>query len=128
VPGRGYLLSITKDKLEKGEQYNVVDDQFRTPTYVEDLVTGIVSVINKRATGIFHLSGVDILTPYQMASKTANYLGLDASLLKRVTAEDFKEPALRPPKTGFNIEKAKRELGYNPIGFAEGLAMTFSRD
>lgn len=124
--GHNNILKIVKEKLEKGEEYNVVDDQVRTPTYVEDLAKGIVSVIEKKATGIFHLSGKDILTPYQMAIKTANHLKLDSSVLKKVTATSFSQPAKRPLKTGFNIDKARRELGYVPVSFEEGLKRTFS--
>jgi dTDP-4-dehydrorhamnose reductase len=126
LAGRSNILSIVKEKLEKGEEYSVVNDQVRTPTYVEDLAAGIVAIIEKKATGIYHLSGADILTPYEMAIKAADFLKLDKSLLKKVTAADFTQPAKRPPKTGFNIEKAKRELDYQPRSFDEGLAKTFS--
>ena len=124
--GHNNILKIIKDKLENDEHYNIVDDQVRTPTYVEDLAKGIVKIIEKRAQGIFHLSGKDILTPYQMAIKTAEYLNLDSSHLKRVTAASFSQPAQRPLKTGFNIDKAKKELGYDPVSFDEGLKKTFS--
>lgn len=126
LAGRSNILSIVKEKLEKGEEYSVVNDQVRTPTYVEDLAAAIVAIIEKKAAGIYHVSGTDILTPYEMAIKTADYLGLDKSLLKKVTAADFIQPAKRPPKTGFNIEKAKKELDYQPLSFEEGLAKTFS--
>jgi dTDP-4-dehydrorhamnose reductase len=124
--GRGNLLTVVKEKLETGEGYSVFNDQSRTPTYVEDLAKGIVSIIKKKATGIYHLSGVDVLTPYEMACKTADHLGLDKSIIKKVTAADFSQPAKRPAKTGFIIEKAKNELGFLPITFEEGLAKTFS--
>jgi len=123
--GRSTLLSIVKEKLEKGEEYSIVDDQVRTPTYVEDLATGIVSVIEKKATGIFHLSGTDRLTPYQMAYKIADHLGLDKRLIKKVTAASFSQPARRPLKTEFIIDKAEKELGYKPVSFDEGLRRTF---
>jgi dTDP-4-dehydrorhamnose reductase len=55
--GHNNLLKIVREKLEKGEEYSVFDDQVRTPTYVEDLAKGIVSIIEKKATGVFHLSG-----------------------------------------------------------------------
>lgn len=124
--GKNNILVLVKEKLEKGEEYKVVDDQVRTPTYVEDLARGIVTIIDKKATGIYHLSGRDILTPYQMAVKAAEYLGLDTSLIKKVTAADFSQPAKRPAKTGFIIDKAKQELGYNPVSFEEGLRKTFT--
>jgi len=124
--GHNNLLKIVREKLEKGEEYNVFDDQVRTPTYVEDLAKGIVSIIEKKATGIFHLSGKDILTPYQMAIKTAEQLMLDSSVIKKVTAASFSQPAARPLKTGFIIDKARKELGYEPLSFEEGLKKTFS--
>jgi len=124
--GHNSILKIVKEKLEKGEEYNVVDDQVRTPTYVEDLAKGIVSIIEKKATGIFHLSGKDILTPFQMAMKTAEHLHFDSSVIKKVTAASFTQPARRPLKTGFIIDKAKKELGYEPVSFQEGLTKTFS--
>ena len=124
--GHNNILKTVKEKLEKGEPYNVVDDQLRTPTYVEDLAKGVVSLVEKKATGIFHLSGKDILTPYQMAMRTAEYLHLDGSAIKRVTADSFSQPAKRPPKTGFKIDKARNELGYKPLSFDEGLKKTFS--
>ncbi|HEU5168439.1 MAG TPA: SDR family oxidoreductase, partial [Chitinophagaceae bacterium] len=124
--GHSNILKIVKEKLEKGEEYNVVDDQLRTPTYVEDLAKGIVSIFEKKATGIFHLSGKDILTPYQMAIKTAEHLHLESSLIKKVTAASFSQPAKRPLKTGFIIDKARKELGYEPVSFDEGLKKTFN--
>lgn len=122
--GHNNILKIVKEKLEKSEEYNVVDDQIRTPTYVEDLAKGIVAIIEKKATGIFHLSGKDVLTPYQMAIKTAELLRLDDSIIKRVTAASFTQPAKRPPKTGFIIDKARKDLGYEPLSFNEGLEKT----
>jgi dTDP-4-dehydrorhamnose reductase len=124
--GHNNILKTVKEKLEKGEEYNVVDDQVRTPTYVEDLAKGIVSIIEKKATGIFHLSGQDVLTPYQMAIKTAGHLKLDSSVIKKVTAASFSQPARRPLKTGFMIDKARKELGYEPLSFDEGLKKTFT--
>ncbi|MFZ1311855.1 MAG: SDR family oxidoreductase [Chitinophagaceae bacterium] len=125
MAGRSNILTIVKEKLEKGEAYSVVDDQVRTPTYVEDLAAGIIAIMEKRACGIYHLSGINILTPYEMACKTADFLGLDKSLIKRVTAESFSQPAKRPARTGFIIDKAKRELAYSPVSFLEGLKRTF---
>jgi dTDP-4-dehydrorhamnose reductase len=125
IAGRENILTVVKEKLEKGEEYKVVDDQDRTPTYVEDLAGGIISIIEKRATGFYHLSGKDMLTPYQMACKTADYLHFDKTAIKKVTAADFSQPAKRPLNTTFIIDKAKNELGYNPVSFEDGLRSTF---
>jgi len=126
ILSRANILSIVKEKLEKGEAYKVVDDQVRTPTYVEDLADGIVQIIEKKAKGVYHLSGKDVMTPYEMACKAADYLGLDKSLIIRVTAADFSQAARRPAKTGFDISKARAELGFEPVSFEQGLKKMFS--
>lgn len=126
LTGRSNILTVVQEKIGKGEEYQVVDDQVRTPTYVEDLATGIALLIEKKATGIYHLSGGDILTPYQMAVKTVEYLQLNKSLLQKVTEADFSQPARRPLKTNLIINKARNELGFVPVSFEEGLKKTFS--
>ena len=55
----------------------------------------------------------------------SDYLRLKKSLIKKVTASDFSQPAKRPPKTGFNIDKARKELGFQPVSFEEGMKKTF---
>jgi dTDP-4-dehydrorhamnose reductase len=51
------------------------------------------------------------------------FFSLDESLIKRTDSTQFKQPARRPLKTGFNIDKAKNELGYKPHTFEEGLSL-----
>jgi dTDP-4-dehydrorhamnose reductase len=122
VPGgRPNFIQWVKDKLSAGEKIKVVDDQLRTPTYVEDLAKGIILVLLKHAKGLYHISGREMCTPYQLAVLVANYTGADISLIEKVSAETFKEPATRPLKTGFIITKAVKELGYVPVKLEEGV-------
>ncbi|WP_207510765.1 SDR family oxidoreductase [Longitalea luteola] len=120
---RSNIVSWVKESLEAGKTIQVVSDQLRTPTYVEDLAKGIALIIEKKATGIFHISGKDWLTPYDIAIRTANKFNLDASRIVKVDASTFTQPGRRPLKTGFVIEKARKELGYEPMSFDEGLAL-----
>jgi dTDP-4-dehydrorhamnose reductase len=122
--GRNNIVTLVKEKLEKGEEYAVFSDQVRTPTYVEDVARGIWLMLKKRVSGIYHIAGQDILSPYEIAIYTAKYLQLNENLIKNITAVDLKQPALRPTITNFNIDKAKKELGYQPISFKVGLKLT----
>lgn len=123
---RTHLLTWVKKSLESKQTIRVVQDQWRTPTYVGDLVDGIARVIDQRKAGLWHVSGADTLTPYDMALATANYLDLPAELIHPVTADTFQQPGKRPPRTGFIIDKARRELGYAPRSFEDGLNRMFS--
>ena len=122
---RTNFISWVKENLEEGKTIKVVNDQYRTPTYIEDLAKGILLVTEKKATGIFHISGEELLTPYEMAMVTADFLSLNRLLLEKVDASGFTQTAKRPAKTGFVITKAKNELGYQPLSFNDGLIKMF---
>ncbi len=123
---RQNIITWVKDKLQKGEKIRVVDDQYRTPTYVEDLAAGITLVLDKKARGIFHISGKDALTPYAIAVETARLLKLDERLIEKVDSASLSQPAVRPARTGFIISKAENELGYRPHSFTESLKKIFA--
>ena len=128
VPGgRSNIVLWAKEKLEAGEKIKVVNDQVRTPTYVDDLAKGILLAIMKHAKGIYHISGKDTCTPYELVCNVADLLKKDISLIEPVDASSFKEPAKRPLKTGFIIAKAIKELGYVPLSLAEGLKRVVSK-
>lgn len=118
---RSNIILWVKKSLEEGKQINVVNDQWRTPTLAEDLAKGVALITKKRAEGIFHISGKDTLTPYDMATKTANFFRLNSQLIEEVDGSIFSQPAQRPPRTGFILNKAKDILGYDPVSFEEGL-------
>jgi dTDP-4-dehydrorhamnose reductase len=48
---------------------------------------------------------------------------LDKSLINQTDSTLFTQPAKRPMKTGFVIEKAKNQLGYRPKTFREGISI-----
>lgn len=120
---RSNIVLWVKKSLEEGKKIKVVDDQWRTPTLAEDLAKGCFLIAQKQATGIFNISGKDLLTPYQMALATADFFDLDKTLIERADSITFTQPARRPPRTGFIIEKARKILGYEPHSFQEGLAL-----
>jgi len=120
---RSNIILWVKKSLEAGKEIQVVDDQFRTPTLAEDLAQGCLLAAEQKAQGVFHISGKDLLTPYDMAQMTAEYFKLDKKLIKRANSKTFTQPAKRPLKTGFDLKKSRAELGYNPRSFAEGLAV-----
>lgn len=118
---RSNIVLWVKSNLEQGKIINVVDDQFRTPTLAEDLADGCILIAKKRATGIYNISGKDFYSILELANVVADYYGLDKNLIKPSKSADIKQPAKRPPITGFIIDKAINDLGYNPHSFVEGI-------
>ena len=120
---RSNIILWVKNSLEQGKEIKVVNDQWRTPTLAEDLAMGCYLIVKHSAEGIYNISGKNFLNPYQMAQKTADFFNLDTSTMKEVDGSIFSQPAKRPPKTGFILEKAVNDLGYDPVSFEEGIAI-----
>lgn len=120
---RSNIVLWVKKSLEDGKTIRVVNDQWRTPTLAEDLAMGCWLVAKWKAAGIFNISGDEMMTPYQIALRTAEHFNLNTHLIVETNSSEFKQPAARPPKTGFIIDKARRELGYAPHTFSEGLGI-----
>ncbi len=123
--GRTNIIGFVKDSLEANKPIKMVTDQVRTPTFVDDLAAGIILIIEKKASGIFHLSGEEKMTPYDIAIAIAKYFGLNDGLISKSSSDEIKQPAVRPAKTGFDISKAKKNLGYKPKSFNQGLEALF---
>lgn len=123
--GRTNIIGFIKQSLEANKPIRMVTDQIRTPTFVDDLAAGIILIIEKNGKGIYHLSGDEEMTPHDIAIQTAKYFGLDEGLISKSSSDEIKQPAVRPAKTGFNISKAKKELGYKPRSFKEGIKVLF---
>ncbi|ABG57783.1 SDR family oxidoreductase [Cytophaga hutchinsonii] len=118
---RSNIVLWVKNNLEQKKEINVVNDQWRTPTLAEDLAMGCWLIVKNQAEGIFNISGEEMLSPYELAHKVADVWKLDKGLIKQADSSTFTQPALRPPKTGFIIDKAKKQLGYKPHTLEEGL-------
>ncbi len=115
------IVLWAKDMLERGEEMNIIDDQFRAPTLAEDLANACILAAKNTALGIYNTSGKDIMSIYEMVEKIAQYYGLSTKNLNRISTSDLYQKAKRPLKTGFVLDKAKKELGFVPHSFEDCL-------
>ncbi len=118
---RSNVVLWAKDALSKGQKINVVDDQFRSPTLAEDLAEGCIAIADKGASGVFNLSGKETMSVLELVHRVADCWKLDKTLVTAIKSNTLNQAAKRPPRTGFIIDKAKKELNYNPHSFTEGL-------
>ena len=109
--------------LRDGKKANVVTDQFRTPTLAEDLAMGCFLAAEKKAQGIYHIAGKDYMSVIELVERVAKFYGFSMENITRVDSSTLNQPAKRPPDTGLSIEKARKDLGYEPHSFEEGLAL-----
>jgi dTDP-4-dehydrorhamnose reductase len=124
---RTNIVLWAKGALEKGAPINVVNDQWRMPTLAEDLAQCCILAAKKQAEGVFNASGKDMMSIIDIVEEVADFWKLDKTLINPITSDSLNQPARRPKKTGFILDKAIRELGYNPHSFKEGLSILNSQ-
>lgn len=124
---RSNIVLWAKSALEKGQPLRIVSDQFRTPTLAEDLATGCTLAAIQRAQGIFNISGKDQMSVLELVKRVAAYFNLPTDQISEVSTDELNQKARRPKTTGFVLDKARRELGYEPHSFEEGIALVMSQ-
>ena len=120
---KGNIVLWAKEALSKGNTLNIIDDQFRAPTLAEDLADICILAAKKKAVGVFNASGKDIMSIYEIVERVAKYYGNSTDNLNKITTATLNQKAVRPPKTGFILDKSINELGYKPHSFEECLAI-----
>ena len=121
-PGQhGNIVHLVKTRLENGQGIRVVSDQFRSPTWVEDIARAIELLLPGKHRGIYHICGGETLSVADIAYRVAKHFGLDTSLIQAVTTEEMNEATPRPLFSPMSTEKAFQQLEYLPSAFEAGL-------
>jgi dTDP-4-dehydrorhamnose reductase len=118
---RNNIICWAKEALSKGQPMNIIDDQFRAPTWADDLAWACLRICELDKTGIYHISGPETFSIYTIVERVANYYGLSTESLTKTDSSTLNQPAKRPPKTGFDLTKSRNDLGYNPKTIEETL-------
>jgi len=53
--------------------------------------------------------------------RVAGYLNASMDHVKMIDSSTLNQPAKRPPRTGFDLSKSRKELNYNPKTIEETL-------
>lgn len=109
-PGAKNFLYSLRRNLTAGNQMRVPLDQVSTPTYNRDLAKASTLLVRGGHTGIFHVSGPDILSRYDFAVRSAVMMGLDARLVVGVPTADLGQRAQRPLNAGLLTERLRVAL------------------
>ncbi|MEY4604692.1 MAG: hypothetical protein RIT43_1984 [Bacteroidota bacterium] len=118
---RSNIVLWARESLREGKELHIVDDQFRAPTYADDLAWACLEICRRGKKGIFHISGPETMSVFEIVRRIADYYGYGVQNLFSSKSSTLNQPAKRPPKTGFDLSKARKELGYKPHTLEETL-------
>lgn len=110
----GNIIQLIKERLEQHCHFKAAADQWRTPTWVEDVAKAIVYFVESSQCGIFHIAGGEILSIFELAQRVGRFFGLDTSLIEPIETQAMNESTPRPRYTPMNCSKARKICGYQP--------------
>jgi dTDP-4-dehydrorhamnose reductase len=118
---RNNILTWAYSSLNQNKNIKVVNDQIRKPTYVKDLAKAIFDLMVNYQNSIFHISGDEEISIYQLAKKVAEVYGFDKNLIASISSKSLNELGKRPPITGFNLNKISSIINYKPQSITNAL-------
>jgi dTDP-4-dehydrorhamnose reductase len=103
------------NKLKRSEQVNIVTDQWNSPTLSSNMAEMTLEIIERKLTGIFHVSGTTRISRYDFAKLIAQTFNLDSNLINPITSAEFSWVAKRPRDSSLDTSKAQRILKNKPL-------------
>jgi len=109
-----FVLWILKNLRQKRE-INVVIDQINSPTLNTNLAEAILEILDRRLSGLYHISGATPINRYDFACLLAEEFKLERELIQPTTSDRINWIAKRPKNSSLNIAKAQRKLKNKPL-------------
>ena len=114
VRGDNFLTRM-RHKLINRIPLDVVDDQYRTPTYVDNLATAILQIIEQLKYGVYHISSGESLSVFDIVCNIVTCLKLENVLMNRIQSIDLNQIAKRPLDSGLSIKKSQKDFNFIPL-------------
>ena len=119
------IVTFIKNSLEDGKEVQLVEDQIRMPTFVDDLSVACIIAGERKAKGIFNISGSEQMSYFEIGNQIADHFSLNKKNINRVKTKDLNQKAKRPYRTGFDLTKSKKEISFFPTKFRKALDLIF---
>lgn len=115
------LVEYVMNSLARGEPITRFPDQFSTPIYTRDLGHLILALLDRGATGLFHIGGGERISRYDFAVKVAETFGLSPAMIRPVPFRHLEGLAQRPRDSSLCGDKIESYLKIKLSSAKEGL-------
>lgn len=99
-PGKPSFLADVPANLREGKPVKAITDAYSTTTYVNDLVSQTIEIIENGEYGLYHVANSGVSSYYEFALEAARVIGLPESdadrLIVKVSESEMSRPARRP--------------------------------
>jgi len=109
------------ERLRRRENANILVDQYVSPTLSTSMAASLIEIVERRLTGVFHVSGAERVSRLNFAMALAKTFDLDPSVLRPIPMSEMKWLAKRPRDSSLDVRKADRTLDSKPLSLGESL-------
>lgn len=120
-PGGRNFVSTVLDLLASRPVVHVVRDQVGSPTYSLDLAKALVTLVERRARGTYHVVNRGSASWFDLARAAAEAAGLDPERVQPTRTKEMPRPALRPAYSVLDAARVRERHGIELRPWREAL-------
>ena len=114
------------NNLQAGKQIRGFTDVFFCPLLANHLATLLLTMLEKRLSGLYHVVSSDCTSKYAFGMAIARRFGFDEHLISPSSVTDAGLTAVRSPNLTLQTSKISLALGEPPPGLPEGIESFFT--
>lgn len=119
-PGRINFVEKILSLCDDRDRLTVVNDQFGSPSYAPDIAENTIRLVEKDATGLYHLANTGQTSWHGLANMAVNLAGKNC-IVSPVPTSEYPTKAVRPPYSVLDLAKFTRTTGITPRPWEEAL-------
>jgi len=118
--GKNFVASVLRQAREK-KILSIVDDQTGSPTYTVDLSGAIVSLVQSKSSGIFHVANRGFCTWHAFGQSILKFSGIEGVTVQPISSKALGRPATRPSFSVLDTGKFEQKTGLGLRPWEEAL-------
>jgi dTDP-4-dehydrorhamnose reductase len=120
-PNRISFPQFVIERLSKGQEIKVVEDQYTSPTSTNNLAHMLLEIAKRRINGYVHVSGATRISRLELALLVAERRGLGKESITAVPMDSMGWRAKRPRDSSLSVKKATSLLKNKPKEILESI-------
>jgi dTDP-4-dehydrorhamnose reductase len=118
--GKNFVSTILR-LAHQHKTLRIVNDQTGSPTYTRDFARAILALLEKKASGIVHLTNTGHCTWYEFTKTILDFVGITGVVVQPITTEELGRPAPRPKFSVLDTSKFTHLTGQMIRHWKDGL-------
>ena len=122
--GKNFVETIL-NLAQQQDTLRVVNDQFGSPTYTQDVARALQALIRSNASGVVHVTNSGQCTWHEFAETIVQFAGKTGVTVLPISSAELNRPAPRPAFSVLRLEKFTQLTGQQLRHWKDGLQAYF---